>query len=87
MTSQAHHVPTFTLPGNQPLIGIPSKRNGQFVVRYFSEETIADQAITNAATEEALHLAGAWNDLSWDETKYQLDRLRHENTPTPPISL
>ena len=87
MASQTHYVPTFTLPGNQPLIGILSKRNGQDVVRYFSEETTADQAITNAATQEALQLAGVWDDLSWEETQRELDLIRHESTPTPPLSL
>ena len=80
-------ISTFTLPGNQPLIGILSTRNGQEVVCYFSEEATADQTITPAVTEEALHLAGAWNDLSWKQTQRELDRIRHDSTPTPPISL
>ncbi len=87
MASQTHHIPTFTLPGNQPLIGILSKRNGQDVVCYFSEEAMADKTITHAVTEEALQLAGVWNDLSWNDTQKELDRIRHESTPTPAISL
>jgi hypothetical protein len=37
--------PSFTLSGNQLLIGIPFEENGQEVVRYFSEVTQADKSI------------------------------------------
>lgn len=62
------HQSPFTLSGNQPLIGIPLEENGQEVVRYFSEETQADKAISKDATQTALNLACAWSDLSWEET-------------------
>lgn len=74
----------FTLSGSQPLIGIPFEENGQEVVRYFSEETQADKAVSKDATQTALNLAGAWSDLSWEETERALDRIRHESKPTPP---
>jgi len=77
----------FTLSGNQPLIGIPFEENGKEVVRYFSEETQADNAVSDDATQTALHLAGAWSDLSWEEMERELDRIRHESTPTPPLEL
>jgi len=81
------NVPSFTLSGNQPLIGIPFEENGQEVVRYFSEETQADKAVSEDATQRALDLAGAWSDLDWDEMEKALDRIRHESKPTPPLEL
>ena len=83
----ASHLQSLTLSGNQPLIGIPFEENGQAVVRYFSEETQADTAITEDATETALDLAGAWSDLSGEETERALDRILHQSTPTPPLDL
>ncbi len=79
--------PGFTLSGNQPLIGIPFEENGKEVVRYFSEETQADKAVSDDATQTALDLAGAWSDLSWEEMEKELDRIRHESKPTPPFEL
>jgi hypothetical protein len=87
MTNAVSHLPSLTLSGNQPLIGIPFEENGQGVVRYFSEETQADTAISEDATQTVLDLAGAWSDLSWEETERALDRIRHESTPTPPLDL
>lgn len=76
-----------TVPSSQPLIGIPFDENGREVVRYFSEEAQADQAVSDDATKTALDLAGAWSDLDWKETLRSLDRIRHESKPTPPIDL
>ena len=81
------HQPPFTLSGNQPLIGIPFEENGKEVVRYFSEETQADNAVSDDATQTALNLAGAWSDISWEEMEKELDRIRHESKPTPPFEL
>jgi hypothetical protein len=61
-------VPGFTLSGNQQLIGIPFEENGKEIVRYFSEETQADNAVSDDATQTAVDLAGAWSDLSWVTT-------------------
>ncbi len=77
----------FTLFQNQPLIGIPFEENGKQVVRYFSEEKQADEAVSADTTQEALDLAGAWSDLDWQEMVKELDRIRHESKPTPPIEL
>ncbi len=87
MTSPTHHIPSFTLSGNQPLIGIPMEENGKQVVRYFSEEEQADKAVSENATQKALSLAGAWSDLDWEDMEKELDRIRHESKPTPPIEL
>ena len=50
------HQPTFTFPGNQPLIGIPFEESGQEVVRYFSEETQANKAALVETTQTALYV-------------------------------
>jgi hypothetical protein len=69
------------------VIGIPFEENGKEIVRYFSEETQTDRAVSDDATQTALDLAGAWSDLSWEETEKELDRIRHESKPTPPLEL
>jgi hypothetical protein len=72
---------------HSPLIGIIVEENGHEVVRYFTEEKAADAAVSHNATQQALAVIGAWNDLDWDETVAALDRIRHESKPTPPIKV
>jgi hypothetical protein len=71
-------IPGFTLSGNQPLIGIPFEENGKEIVRYFSEEIQADNAVSVDTTQTALDLAGARSDLSWEEMEKELDRIGHQ---------
>lgn len=85
--TMAQQLGSVTITSHQPLIGIPFEENGQEVVRYFSEEALADQAVSTDATQDALNLAGAWSDLDFDETLRQLDHIRHDTPPTPPIEL
>jgi hypothetical protein len=82
----AHQQPAFTQSQNQPLIGIPFEENGREVIRYFSEEELADKAVSADAAATALRLAGAWSDLPWEEMEQSLDHIRHDSHPTPPIS-
>ena len=82
----AHQQPIFTHLESQPLIGIPFEENGKEIIRYFSEEELADKAVAQRAADEALSLAGAWSDLSWEELEESLDRIRHDSRPTPPIT-
>jgi hypothetical protein len=77
----------FIVPRNQPLIGIISNDDGQEVVHYFAEEEEADAAISSNAIQEILNLAGSWSDLNWDVVEEELYRIRHESSPTPPLSL
>lgn len=72
--------------GDQPLIGVVADEDGQEVVRYFVDEATADQALSQDSIQAALSLAGAWSDLDWDEAIEELDRIRHQSRPTPPIS-
>jgi hypothetical protein len=76
--------PLITTSQHQPLIGIPFQENGKEVIRYFSEETQADHAVSHDATEKAP--AGAWSDLNFEEMLNALDHIRHDSKPTPPIA-
>ena len=70
---------------SQPLIGMLDADLHQ--VRYFTTEEEADAALAADAVTDALSLAGAWRDLKWEAVVDDLDRLRHESKPTPPVSL
>jgi hypothetical protein len=75
----------FLVEDGQPLIAIPIEEHGRDVVRYFTDDAAADAALPRSATEEALAAIGSWADLDWDELERALDRIGHENPPTPPI--
>lgn len=87
-TPQPERSPGFLVRPDQPLIGvIVEEGNGQ-MVRYFTDDSEADAAATPASVQGALSLAGAWKDLGeWEEALEELDRIRHESRPTPPIDL
>ena len=83
-----HLTPTsFAVADGQPLIGVPLEEGGQQVVRYFADEAEADKALAARQQRDVRHLAGVWQDLDWDAAADELDRIRHESTPTPPIDL
>lgn len=84
---QIDHIEQFTTHRGQPLIGIIFQEMGQEVVRYFSDDAEADAAIDEHRVQDVLALAGCWSDLSWDIVEKELDRIRHESKPTPPLSL
>ena len=72
---------------DQPLIGIiVRKEDGEEVVRYFTDEADLERASSPESVQRALQLIGAWKDLGdWNEVLDELDRIRHQSTPTPPI--
>ena len=70
---------------SQPLIGVLDADLHQ--VRYFTTEEEADAALAADAVTDALSLAGVWRDLEWEAVVSDLDRLRHESKPTPPLAL
>ena len=72
---------------DQPLIGIIMLEDGQEVTRYFADEAAADAAISKDDIQAALAAIGAFSDLDFDEMMDDLDRIRHESKPTPPIDL
>lgn len=77
---------SFVVRSDQPLIGLIIDEGGEELVRYLTSEDEADRAADGADVERALRLAGAWSDLDWDEAERELDRIRHESKPTPPIT-
>ncbi len=85
MAAHPAQPPSLVLDERQPLIAIPLEEAGREVVRYFPDEEAADAAASDQSIHQALALAGAWSDLDWDEMERELDRIGHENPPTPPI--
>lgn len=82
---QATHVSSLVVERHQSLIGVPMLVDGREVTHYFVDEAVADSAIPDNATQEALSVIGAWSDLDWEEMEEALYRIRHEVEPTPPI--
>ena len=83
---QPRRVSTLSAGTHQPLIGVIFQEDRQEVVRYFADESEADAALPQDAIQRALGLAGAWSDLDWEEAEAELDRIRHQSRPTPPIT-
>ena len=75
--------PGFVVRHDQSLLGVPLQEEGQEVVCYFAEEGQANATIPQSATQEALHLAGAWHDLDWDMMEQELHRIRHSIEDRP----
>ena len=75
------------VPDNRPLIGVVERHGDQDVVQYFTDEGDVGAAAPPGSVQRALSLLGAWSDLDWDEAVAELDRIRHSNPPTPPITL
>ena len=77
---------------NEPLIGIPTLVGNEVIVRYFTSEEELDRALAEdpGSIERALSLAGAWahlDDEDGPDMLDELDRMRHESKPTPPLEL
>jgi len=54
---------------------------------YFADDLVDDDADSVPVVQAALDAVGSWSDLDWDEVEAELDRIRHESIPTPPIEL
>lgn len=76
---------SFTVRSDAPLLSVIDEENGEEVTRYFPDEPAAEAVVTEADTRAALNAIGAWADLDWEETISELERIRHESKPTPPI--
>ncbi len=92
MAEPAHLHEGLTTRGRQPLIGIPARESADEVVRYFSSEDEADhsRAADQASIQRALALAGAWQELDTEDGPDpldELDQMRHQSRPTPPLDL
>ncbi len=78
----------FEARSDQPLIGIPIKKNGAIVEMYFIDEEEVRAAMSEERVQSVLSLFGTWKDLGdWNEVMDELDRIRHEIKPTPSIDL
>ena len=71
---------------DQPFIGVIVDEDGQEFTRYFTSEEAADAATPPESVQRALAVLGVWSDLDWEEALDELDRIRHANPPTPPIT-
>lgn len=74
-----------TAPITQPLISVIVESDGMEEVHYFTDGIQADAALASDSERPAIKLAGAWSDLDADVMFDSLERIRHENKPTPPI--
>jgi hypothetical protein len=79
---------SLAVSADKPLVGVLVDENGHAIVRYFADDVAAaDSAGSDETLRAALAVIGAWSDLDWDEFSSELDRIRHESRPTPPIEL
>ena len=89
MAEQPVQAASFDATEDQPLIAVPLEENGRRIVRYFVDTKVADRELAKLSPRDGCHLAGIWKDLDpdldWDELADELDRVRHESKPTPPI--
>ena len=81
-----------TTRASQPLIGVPTTEGSDEVVRYFTSEEDADRALARdqGGVNRVLSLIGAWEHLDAEDGPDmldELDRIRHESRPTPPLEL
>jgi hypothetical protein len=83
--SESKHVSSLFIRPDQPLIGVLIEEGGEELVQYFSEDEAYSELADN--TRIALQLAGAWGDLDWQDMEQELERIRHETPPSPPLSL
>jgi hypothetical protein len=63
------------------------RENNRDVALLTPLDTERKQQTNRQAIEETLALAGSWKDLDFDDMIEQLDRIRHESKPTPPLEL
>ncbi len=77
----------FQVGRDKPLIGIPVRTKGREMIHYFTDDQEAEDAAPPASVQRALGLLGAWRDIDSEDALDELDRIRHESRPTPPIAL
>ncbi len=87
MAESENHLSTLQVYGDQPLIGLIAEQNGREVVIYFAEGPESTDSTSQAIAQEALDLAGVWADLNWEQLERELDRIRHEAPPSPPLAI
>ena len=68
-----------------PLFSVVERVGDEEVVRYFTYESAREPAVIATSVQDALATLGAWGDLDWDAAFDELDRIRHESQPSPPV--
>jgi hypothetical protein len=68
---------------HRPLVSLFADTGDRAAVEYFTEDPAVAQ---QNHTRDAISLIGAWSHLDWESAIEELDRIRHESTPTPPIA-
>jgi hypothetical protein len=80
------HLRSLTVLADEPLIGLPlPDADGNVTFQYFADEASAEEAARPYRESNPADLAGIWSHFDWDEMEQDLDRIRHESKPTPPI--
>ena len=59
-------------------------QNGREALRLDADEAESQAALSPGA-KAALSAIGAWAHMDWDETLAELERIRRESKPSPPI--
>ena len=86
MTKPAPPLPAhLTVREDQGLIGVVVVEDGQLATHFFTDAVETDEFPAGAGTRAALQAIEAWANLDWDEAVAELDRIRHQSTPTPPL--
>ena len=86
MTDSPAHAPqAFTIARGEPLIGVAGKNGDRWTMRYFTSQAEADAAAgqDDVTWRRALKAAPEQSDAEFDEMLAELDRIRHQNPPTP----
>ena len=78
-------VPEAPADAGEPVAVYPIWRNGEVVDWYVVRDEPIDTSDLPKSVQDALNAIGAWSDLDWEEALAELDRIRHESKPTPPI--
>jgi len=75
---------SITARADEALVAVFAEVDGREVVRYFPVDQ-ADDGLTDDVLQAALAAIGSSADLDWEAWADELDRIRHESPPTPPI--
>ena len=67
---------SLSIADDRPLVGVPSRRNGQEVVRYFAEDPDSPTPLPAEVVRRARAAYGSWARPDWRATLAALDRIR-----------
>lgn len=76
-----------TVREDQGLVGVVAIVDGKPVTEFFADDGAPVKTVGDVEMRAALEAIGAWADLDWDAAAEELDQIRHQSTPTPPLDL